>query len=39
MPKDIGAFEFGPLDPGQLAGIERILQRPSFEKSGAAAVT
>lgn len=37
--EDIGAFEVGPVDPGQLAEIERILQRPSFERSGAAAVT
>ncbi len=37
--EDIGPLEFGPLDPDQLAEIERILQRPSFERSGAAAVT
>ncbi len=37
--EDIGALEFGPLDPDRLAEIERILQRPSFERSGAGAVT
>ncbi len=36
--EDIGALEFGPLDH-RLAEIERILQRPSFERSGAGAVT
>ena len=37
--EDIGALEFGPLDPDRLAEIERILQRPSFERSCAGAVT